>query len=59
VADQGGIEFTFAELMSVIEDLMRVADDLPGAGDEVNAFLVRSDRQPLAHPSFRYRILKR
>ena len=36
----GRVEFTFDELMAIIEDLMRVADDLLGAGDEVNAFLV-------------------
>ncbi len=36
----GRVEFTLDELMTMIEDLMRVADDLLGAGDEVNAFLV-------------------
>ena len=35
-----GVEFSFAEAMTMIEDLMRIADDLLSAGDEVNAFLV-------------------
>lgn len=33
-----GVEFSFAE--TIIEDLMRIADDFVVAGDEVNAFLV-------------------
>ncbi len=35
-----GVEFSFAEAMAIIEDLMRIADDLVAAGDEGNAFLV-------------------
>ena len=34
------VEFSFAEAMAMIEDLMRIADDLMTAGDEVNAFLI-------------------
>jgi hypothetical protein len=34
------VEFSFAEAMAIIEDLMRIADDLSATGDEVNAFLV-------------------
>jgi len=36
----GPIAFTIDEISVIIEDLMRIADDLFGAGDEVNAFLV-------------------
>lgn len=36
----GPVVFTLAEITVIIEDLMRVADDLFGAGDEVNAFLI-------------------
>lgn len=32
--------FNLEELLAIVEDLMRVADDLRGYGDEVNAFLV-------------------
>jgi hypothetical protein len=35
-----GVVFTLAEVTMIIEDLMRIADDLLGSGDEVNAFLV-------------------
>lgn len=42
MSDAGGGRFTFErdEIVAVIEDLMRVADDLLVGGDEVNAFLV-------------------
>ena len=36
----GGIQFTLDELIAIIEDRMRVADELIGVGDEVNAFLI-------------------
>ncbi len=36
----GSVEFSLEEVTLIIEDLMRVADDLLGAGDEVNAFLI-------------------
>jgi hypothetical protein len=32
--------FTLQEMTVVIEDLLRIADDLLAGGDEVNAFLV-------------------
>ena len=47
-----GIEFTFAEMMAMIEDLMRVADDLLAAGDSVNAFLVDQVANQLLDRSF-------
>lgn len=34
------VEFTLDEITLLIEDLMRIADDLLAGGDEVNAFLV-------------------
>lgn len=37
---EGSVTFSLDELAVVIEDLMRIADDLVAAGDEVNAFLV-------------------
>jgi hypothetical protein len=36
----GRVEFSLEEITLIIEDLMRIADDLFGAGDEVNAFLI-------------------
>lgn len=34
----GPVVFSLEEITVIIEDLMRVADELFGAGDEVNAF---------------------
>jgi hypothetical protein len=34
------VAFSLEEITVVIEDLMRIADDLTAGGDEVNAFLV-------------------
>lgn len=34
------VTFSVAELAVLIEDLMRVADDLVAGGEEVNAFLI-------------------
>lgn len=34
------VAFSIEEMAALIEDLMRIADDLLAAGDEVNAFLV-------------------
>jgi hypothetical protein len=34
------VSFELNEISAIIEDLMRVADDLIAGGDEVNAFLV-------------------
>lgn len=36
----GSVVFTLEEMTLIIEDLMRIADDLIAGGDEVNAFLV-------------------
>ena len=47
-----GVEFSLPELMAMIEDLMRVANDLVGAGDEVNAFLVDQVANQLLTRSF-------
>lgn len=35
----GHVAFSLEEMAAIIEDLMRIADDLAG-GDEVNAFLL-------------------
>jgi len=41
VSDGGGpVSFDLEEIAALIEDLMRIADDLAAGGDEVNAFLV-------------------
>lgn len=41
MADAGEpINFSLEEVASLIEDLMRIADDLLVGGDEVNAFLL-------------------
>ncbi len=37
---QRPVTFTVEEVAALIEDLMRIADDLVAGGDEVNAFLV-------------------
>jgi hypothetical protein len=36
----GSVVFSLEEITVIIEDLMRVADEIFGAGDEVNAFLI-------------------
>ena len=36
----GPVTFTLDEAAALIEDLMRIADDLLPGGDEVNAFLL-------------------
>jgi hypothetical protein len=36
----GSVVFTLEEMSLIIEDLMRIADDLIAGGDEVNAFLI-------------------
>lgn len=39
--DPGGpVTFTLEEMSALIEDLMRIADDLLAGGDELNAFLL-------------------
>ena len=38
--DERPVAFSIEEITALIEDLMRIADDLYGADDEVNAFLV-------------------
>ncbi len=35
--DEGGISFSLDEVVAVVEDLMRIADELNRSGDEVNA----------------------
>ena len=39
-ADERPVAFSIEEITALIEDLMRIADELYGADDEVNAFLV-------------------
>jgi hypothetical protein len=36
----GPVSFTLEEIAALIEDLMRIADELLASGDEVNAFLL-------------------
>ena len=38
--DERPVAFSIEEITALIEDLMRIADDLYGADDEVNAFIV-------------------
>ena len=53
MTDQGGsVSFTLDEMAAVIEDLMRIADDLLAAGDEVNAFLLDQVVNNLLHKAF-------
>ncbi|MGO9873130.1 MAG: hypothetical protein ACLPVY_04955 [Acidimicrobiia bacterium] len=40
MTEGGRVEFTLDELVAIIEGIMRVADELLGVGDEVNAFLL-------------------
>ncbi len=41
MSDVGGpVSFDLEEISALIEDLMRIADDLLAGGDEVNAFLL-------------------
>jgi hypothetical protein len=49
---EGSVTFSLAELAVIIEDLMRIADDLLAAGDEVNAFLVDQVVNALLHRAF-------
>lgn len=49
---EGSVTFSLDELAVVIEDLMRIADDLVAAGDEVNAFLVDQVVNALLHKAF-------
>jgi hypothetical protein len=40
VPDEGGIRFSLDEVVAVVEDLMRIADELDRSGDKVNAYLL-------------------
>ena len=37
---EGPVRFTLDEIAVIVEDLMRIADDLKFSGDEVNAYLL-------------------
>jgi hypothetical protein len=37
---EGPIRFTLEEMAIIVEDLMRIADELKSSGDEVNAYLL-------------------
>jgi len=37
---EGPVRFTLDEIAVIVEDLMRIADDLKSRGDEVNAYLL-------------------
>lgn len=39
-APDGPIRFSLDEMAAIIEDLMRIADELNRSGDEVNAYLL-------------------
>jgi len=49
---EGSATFSLEELAVIIEDLMRVADDLLAGGDEVNAFLIDQVANTLLHRAF-------
>jgi hypothetical protein len=40
LADEGRVSFTLEEVASLVEDLMRISDELIRSGDEVSAFLL-------------------
>jgi len=40
VASSEGVRFSLEEILTLVEDLMRVADELLRSGDDVNAFLI-------------------
>lgn len=40
MADERRVSFTLEEVASLVEDLMRISDELIRSGDEVNAFLL-------------------
>ena len=37
---EGPVRFTLDEMAVIVEDLMRIADDLKSSSDEVNAYLL-------------------
>ncbi len=37
---EGPVRFTLDEIAVIVEDLMRIADDLKSSGNEVNAYLL-------------------
>lgn len=39
-ASDGPVRFTLEEIVAIVEDLVRVADGLRGAGHEVDAYLI-------------------
>lgn len=39
-ANTGPVRFSLEEMAAIIEDLMRIADELSRNGDEVNAYLL-------------------
>lgn len=49
---EGPITFSLDEMAVLIEDLMRIADDLLAGGDEVNAFLLDQVVNSLLHRTF-------
>lgn len=46
------ITFSLEEMAALIEDVMRIADDLLAGGDEVNAFLLDQVANRLLDRSF-------
>ena len=49
---EGPIRFTLEEMGAIIEDLMRIADELLRNGDEVNAYLLDLVANRLLERSF-------
>ena len=37
---EGPVRFTLDEIAVIVEDMMRIADELRASGDEVNAYLL-------------------
>jgi len=52
--NEGPISFTLEEMAGIIEDLMRIVDDLVAGGDEVNAFLLDTVVNRLLDRTFRH-----
>lgn len=48
----GPVHFSLEEMAALVEDLMRIADELHVAGDEVNAFLLDSVVNRLLNRAF-------
>jgi hypothetical protein len=52
VPGDGPVRFSLEEMAAIIEDLMRIADELNRGGDEVNAYLLDLVTNRLLERSF-------